>query len=43
MRLFGHAYAELETFDDLESLADHVCQHIGYHTYFDLVPKGWED
>ena len=27
----------------LESLAEMVCQHIGYPTYFDLAPKGWEE
>ena len=40
---FNHDYAELETSDDLESLAEMVCQHIGYPTYFDLAPKGWEE
>ena len=40
---FNHDYAELETSDDLESLAEMVCQHIGYPTYFDLAPKDWED
>lgn len=39
---FGHDYAELETSDDLEALAEMVCQHVGYSTYFDLVPKGWK-
>lgn len=42
MSLFGHDYAELETYDDLEYLAEKVCQHIGYPTFFDLAPKGWE-
>ncbi len=40
---FNHDYAELETSDDLDSLAEMVCQHIGYPTYFDLAPKGWEE
>lgn len=40
---FDHDYAELETSDDLESLAEMVCQHVGYPTYFDLEPKGWEE
>lgn len=40
---FNHDYAELETSDDLESLAEMVCQHVGYPTYFDLAPKGWEE
>ena len=43
MSFFGHDYAELETSDDLESLAEMVCQHIGYPTYFDLAPKGWDE
>lgn len=43
MSFFGHDYAELETSDDLDSLAEMVCQHIGYPTYFDLAPKGWEE
>ena len=42
MGLFDHDYAELETSDDLEYLAEMVCQHIGYNTFFDLAPKGWE-
>lgn len=42
MSFFGHDYAELETYDDLEYLAEKVCQHIGYPTFFDLAPKGWE-
>jgi hypothetical protein len=37
---FNHDYAELETSDDLESLAEMLCQHVGYPTYFDLAPKG---
>ena len=40
---FNRDYAELETSDDLESLAEMICQHIGYPTYFDLAPKGWEE
>ncbi|WP_428654170.1 hypothetical protein [Runella sp.] len=40
---FNHDYAELETSDDLESLAEMVCQQIGYPTYFDLAPKGYEE
>ena len=42
MSFFGHDYAELETSDDLEYLAEMVCQHIGYDTFFDLAPKGYE-
>ena len=43
MSFFGHDYVELETSDDLEALAEMVCQHIGYPTYFGLAPKGWEE
>lgn len=40
---FNRDYAELETSDDLESLAEMICQHIGYPTYFDLAHKGWDE
>lgn len=37
---FDHGYVELARSEDLEELAEKVCEHIGRDSYFDLLPEG---
>ncbi len=37
---FNRDYVELERSEDLEYLAEKVCEHIGRDSYFDLLPEG---
>lgn len=39
---FNHDYVELARSEDLESLAEQICEHIGRDSYFDLFPEGME-
>ena len=38
--LFSHEYVELERSEDLDYLAEKVCECIGRDSYFDLLPEG---
>ena len=39
---FNREYVELERSEDLEYLAEKVCECIGRDAYFDLLPEGVE-
>ena len=39
---FNQDYVELARSEDLESLAERICEHIGRDSYFDLLPEGME-
>ena len=42
LSLFDRNYVELERSEDLTTLAEKICPHLGHPSFLDLVPPGWD-